>query len=97
MSEDREEPFSDLVVLINIVVAKAAFAIVSLVASSSCESLVSLIVISATDATTTSAKSGDDEEISDEEMSPSYKVMYEKLMDAVNENRAAAQENLSTV
>ena len=32
-------------------------------------------------------ESGDDEEISDEEMILSYKVMYEKLVDAINENR----------
>ena len=33
------------------------------------------------------AESIDDEEISDEEMFHSYKVMYEKLVEALNENQ----------
>ena len=32
-------------------------------------------------------ESGDDEEISDEEMTHFYKIMYEKLVETVNENR----------
>ena len=35
----------------------------------------------------TEVESGDDEEISDEEMAHSYKIMYEKLMESVNDNR----------
>ena len=36
---------------------------------------------------TTGAKSSDDEEISNEEMIHSYKVMYERLVEALNENK----------
>ena len=34
----------------------------------------------------------DDEEISDEKMTHSYKIMYEKLVDTVNENRGLLKE-----
>ena len=39
------------------------------------------------DVTTTNVESGDDEEISNEEITHSYKIMYEKLVETVNENR----------
>ena len=35
----------------------------------------------------TNVESDDDVEISDEEMTHSYKIMYEKLVEIVNENR----------
>ena len=36
---------------------------------------------------TIDVESGDDEEIFDEEMTRSYKIMYEKLVEIVNENK----------
>ena len=42
----------------------------------------------ATNAETTSSESSGDEEISNEEMVHSYKVMYERLVEALNENKA---------
>ena len=41
----------------------------------------------ATSNVTTDVESSDDEEISDKEMAHSYKIMYEKLVETVNENR----------
>ena len=41
----------------------------------------------ATTNATSDVESNDDEEISDEEMTHSYKIMYEKLVENVNENR----------
>ena len=38
------------------------------------------------------AESNDEEEISDEEMVHSYKVMYEKLLEALNENQDLHQQ-----
>ena len=42
----------------------------------------------ATNVETTSVESSDDEEISDEEMVHSYKVLYKRLVEALNENKA---------
>ena len=39
------------------------------------------------DVVTTDVESDEDEEISDEDMAHSYKIMYEKLVENVNENR----------
>ena len=47
----------------------------------------SMTTLSPLDVATTDAISGDDEEISNEKMVHSYKVMYEKLVEIVNENR----------
>ena len=86
-SEDREEPFSDHMVLISLAGARASFANVASCAPKSCKSPISLTTVVAIDAEIIGAKSSDDEEISIEEMVHSYKVMYEKLVDALNENK----------
>ena len=44
------------------------------------------------DVETTDATSGDDEEISDEEMAHSYKIMYEKLVETINENKRVLKQ-----
>ena len=44
------------------------------------------------DVATTDATSNDDEEIFDEEMVHSYKIMYEKLVESVNENRGLLKQ-----
>ena len=46
----------------------------------------------ATTDVTTDVESDDDEEISDEEMTHSYKIMYEKLVETVNENRGLLKQ-----
>ena len=48
----------------------------------------SLMAGVAIDVETTNVESSDDEEISYEEMVHSYKVMYERLVEALNENKA---------
>ena len=53
-----------------------------------------MIALGASDVETTNVESGDDEEIFDEEMTHSYKVMYEKLVDVVNENRGLIKQML---
>ena len=55
------------------------------------ESLASIIALAPSDVATydvtTDVESGNDEEISDKEMAHSYKIMYEKLVETINENR----------
>ena len=46
-----------------------------------------MIALALSDVATTNVESGDDEEIFDEEMAHSYKIMYEKLVEIFNENR----------
>ena len=55
--------------------------------TSTYESHASITAFDAINGKTIDVESGDDEEISNEEMILSYKVMYEKLVDIVNENR----------
>ena len=51
------------------------------------ESHASIIALAPSDVATTNVESGDDEESFGEEMAHSYKIMYEKLVETVNENR----------
>ena len=53
-----------------------------------------MIALGASDVETTDVESGDDEETFDEEMTHSYKVMYEKLVDVVNENKGLLKQML---
>ena len=46
-----------------------------------------MTVVGASDVVTTDVESNDDEEIFDKEMTDSYKIMYEKLVENVNENK----------
>ena len=77
--EEREEPFNELMVLISLTLIEDPSVDVTSCAASSSQAL----VVGAT----TEVESNDDEEISDDEMVCSYKVMYEKLMEALNENK----------
>ena len=43
---------------------------------------------------TTNATNDDDKEIFDEEMVHSYKIMYEKLVEVVNENRGLLKKEI---
>ena len=76
---EGEEVFTDSVALISIIVPK--------VVSTTVFPIVSLSTVDEPDAKATKEESGDEEEISYEEMAYSYKVMYEKLEGAVTENR----------
>ena len=67
--------FTNPVALISIAGPKAVSTTVSLVDSSSYKSFVSLSTVSESDAETTNEVIGDEEEISNEEMTHSYKVM----------------------
>ena len=69
---EREEPFSYVMVLVNLATTKDP--LIDAKAN----------VVSSPEA---AAKSNDDAEISDEEMVLSYKVMYEKLVKALSENQ----------
>ena len=51
------------------------------------ESHALMTTLSPSDVSTTDVECGDDEEISDEEMAHSYKIMYEKLVETINEKR----------
>ena len=51
------------------------------------ESPASMTKLGPLDVVTTDVESSDDEEISNKEMAYSYKIMYEKLVEIVNENR----------
>ena len=51
------------------------------------ESPASMTALSPSDVITTDVESGDDEEISNKEMAHSYKIMYEKLVETMNENK----------
>ena len=58
-----------------------------LVDPSTYESPTSIAILGASDAVTIDLESSGDNEISDEEMINSYKIMYEKLAETINENR----------
>ena len=55
-----------------------------------------MTTLAPSDVVTTNAtievESDDDEEISDEEMTHSYKIMYEKLVETINENRGLLKQ-----
>ena len=70
-SEEREEPFNKVMVLVSLATIEDPLAsVASNVASSP----------------GADTEKSDDEEISDEEMIHSYRVMYEKMVEALNEN-----------
>ena len=72
-----EECWSDLTI----------FAYVPPIDPSTYESHVSMTALSSSDVVTIDATKDDDEEISDKKMVHSYKIMYEKLVEIVNQNR----------
>ena len=51
-----------------------------------------MIALGPSDVEIIDAISGDDEEISNEEMVHSYKIMYEKLVETVNENKRVLKQ-----
>ena len=71
-SEEREEPFSEVMVLVS-------FATTEDPPAGSASNVASILGAN--------AESNDDEEILDEEMVHSYRVMYEKLVEDLNENQ----------
>ena len=77
--KEWEEPFNELMVLISLASIEDPSVDAASHAASSSQSLVVGAAIE--------AESNDDEEISYDEMVHSYKVMYEKLMEALNENK----------
>ena len=60
------------------------------------ESLTSMTALGSSDSATTDAttdvESDDDEKIFNEKMAHSYKIMYEKLVETVNENRGLLKQ-----
>ena len=68
------------------------FASGPLVDPSTYELPTSMIALSPSNVETTNVESGDDEEISDEEMTHSHKIMYEKLVEIVYENRGLLKQ-----
>ena len=77
--KEWEEPFNELMVLISLASIEDPSVDAAPRAASSSQALVVCVA--------TEVESNDDEEISDDEMVCSYKVMYEKLMEALNENK----------
>ena len=71
-SEEREEPFSEVMVLVSLATTEDPPA-------GSASNVASILGAN--------AESNDEEEILDEEMVHSYKVMYEKLVEDLNENQ----------
>ena len=86
------EVFVDPVALINMAIPKAISTTALPVDTSSCKSFASVSTVDELETMTIKKESDDEEEISNEEMVDSYKVMYEKLVDAVTENRGLLEQ-----
>ena len=90
---EREDICHESVVLVNLSVAEQCSSNSTIFTSgppvdlSTYESPTLMTSLAPSDVTTTDVESDDDEEIFDEGMTHSYKIMYEKLVETVNENR----------